>query len=106
MWLEGPTALGWHRWRECEQKYAYGLVERFKQAQERLRLYTELSAKQLEKYQYERARRTEGRTTTQQVLLFESDYEAAELSRIQALFDLFSNYTQMQLFEEAHHESR
>src|SRR5439155_687263 len=29
VWLEGPTALGWHRWRECEQKYAYGLVERF-----------------------------------------------------------------------------
>ena len=28
VWLEGPTALGWHRWRECEQKYAYGLVDR------------------------------------------------------------------------------
>jgi AcrR family transcriptional regulator len=29
VWLEGPTALGWHRWRECEQKYAFGIVERF-----------------------------------------------------------------------------
>jgi AcrR family transcriptional regulator len=29
VWVEGPTALGWHRWRECEQKYAYGIVERF-----------------------------------------------------------------------------
>ena len=29
VWLEGPAALGWHRWRECEQKYAFGLVERF-----------------------------------------------------------------------------
>jgi len=29
VWLEAPAALGWHRWRECEQKYAYGLVERF-----------------------------------------------------------------------------
>jgi AcrR family transcriptional regulator len=29
VWLEGPTALGWHRWRECEEKYAYGLVQRF-----------------------------------------------------------------------------
>jgi AcrR family transcriptional regulator len=28
-WLEGPAALGWHRWRECEEKYAFGLVERF-----------------------------------------------------------------------------
>ncbi|HEX4060424.1 MAG TPA: TetR family transcriptional regulator [Streptosporangiaceae bacterium] len=27
VWLEGPSALGWHRWRECEQKHAYGLVE-------------------------------------------------------------------------------
>jgi hypothetical protein len=29
VWLEGPAALGWHRWRECEEKYAYGIVERF-----------------------------------------------------------------------------
>lgn len=29
VWQEGPTALGWKRWRECEEKYAYGLVERF-----------------------------------------------------------------------------
>jgi AcrR family transcriptional regulator len=27
VWLEGPPALGWHRWRECEQKHAYGLIE-------------------------------------------------------------------------------
>jgi AcrR family transcriptional regulator len=29
VWLEGPTALGWHRWRECEKKYAYRVVEGF-----------------------------------------------------------------------------
>jgi len=29
VWLEGPAALGWHRWRECEREYAYGVVERF-----------------------------------------------------------------------------
>ena len=29
VWLEGPAALGWHRWRDCERKYAYGLDERF-----------------------------------------------------------------------------
>jgi AcrR family transcriptional regulator len=29
VWLEGPAALGWDRWRECEKDYAYGLVERF-----------------------------------------------------------------------------
>jgi AcrR family transcriptional regulator len=32
VWLEGPAALGWHRWRECEEKYAFGLVERFVRA--------------------------------------------------------------------------
>jgi AcrR family transcriptional regulator len=29
VWLEGPPALGWQRWRECERNYGYGLVERF-----------------------------------------------------------------------------
>jgi len=29
IWVEGPTALGWRRWRECEQKHAFGLVESF-----------------------------------------------------------------------------
>lgn len=28
VWQEGPLALGWHRWRECEEKFAYGLIER------------------------------------------------------------------------------
>jgi AcrR family transcriptional regulator len=28
VWQEAPLALGWHRWRECEEKYAYGLIER------------------------------------------------------------------------------
>ena len=27
VWREAPLALGWHRWRECEERYAYGLVE-------------------------------------------------------------------------------
>jgi AcrR family transcriptional regulator len=27
VWQEGPLALGWHRWRECEEKFAYGLIE-------------------------------------------------------------------------------
>lgn len=29
IWLEGPTALGWRRWRECEEKYAHALVAGF-----------------------------------------------------------------------------
>lgn len=27
VWQEAPLALGWHRWRECEEQYAYGLIE-------------------------------------------------------------------------------
>jgi AcrR family transcriptional regulator len=27
VWQEAPLALGWHRWRECEMKYAYGFIE-------------------------------------------------------------------------------
>lgn len=27
VWQEGPIALGWERWEECEEEFAYGLVE-------------------------------------------------------------------------------
>jgi AcrR family transcriptional regulator len=27
VWQEAPLAFGWHKWRECEEKYAYGLIE-------------------------------------------------------------------------------
>lgn len=27
VWREGPAALGWARWKECEEKYAFGLIE-------------------------------------------------------------------------------
>lgn len=29
VWQEGPAALGWKRWQQCERKYAYGLIEGF-----------------------------------------------------------------------------
>ncbi len=29
VWQEGPVALGWSGWKECEEKYAYGLIEQF-----------------------------------------------------------------------------
>lgn len=28
-WLEGPLALGWARWMECEAKYSYALIDGF-----------------------------------------------------------------------------
>ncbi|MCP2336546.1 TetR/AcrR family transcriptional regulator [Actinomadura rupiterrae] len=27
VWQEGPIALGWKRWRECEERFGYGVVE-------------------------------------------------------------------------------
>jgi AcrR family transcriptional regulator len=32
VWQEAPIALGWQRWKECEEKLAYGLVEQFVRA--------------------------------------------------------------------------
>jgi AcrR family transcriptional regulator len=32
VWQEGPMVLGWHRWREFEERYGYGIVERFVRA--------------------------------------------------------------------------
>ena len=29
VWQEGPVALGWARWKECEEEHAYGLIEGF-----------------------------------------------------------------------------
>lgn len=32
VWQEAPIALGWRRWKECEEKYAYGLIEQTSRA--------------------------------------------------------------------------
>ncbi|WP_116046592.1 TetR/AcrR family transcriptional regulator [Amycolatopsis palatopharyngis] len=32
VWHEGPVALGWHAWKQCEEKFAYGLVEQMLRA--------------------------------------------------------------------------
>lgn len=32
VWQEGPLALGWQRWKEYEEKYAYGLIEQLLRA--------------------------------------------------------------------------
>lgn len=29
VWKEALIALGWQRWKECEEKYAYGMIEQF-----------------------------------------------------------------------------
>jgi outer membrane protein TolC len=83
-----------------EQEKDWGdLVDKFLQAKDRVALYANLEEIQRKKYDYERIRRGQGRTTTQQVLYFEADLEQAQLSRIQALSDLLTTYSQMKLYE-------
>lgn len=82
------------------------LVDKFHQSQERFGLYQKLEKKQKEKFDYERARRTAGRTTTQQVLNFELDYEQAQLGRIQSLSDMLLVYSQMKMYEGVSDGSR
>jgi AcrR family transcriptional regulator len=32
VWHEGPVALGWHGWTQCEEQFAYGLIEQMLRA--------------------------------------------------------------------------
>jgi len=98
--------LAYHRKILDEESGWSDLVKKHQQAQDRYRLYRELEAKQKEKYEYERHRRLVGRTSTQQVLNFETDYQNAQLGRIQTLSELLQIRAQMKLFEGAASGSR
>jgi outer membrane protein TolC len=74
------------------------LSDKFRQAKERLALYIQLEGVQKNKLEYERDRRTKGRTTTQMVLLSEMDYEQAQLGRIRTLSELLQLVAQMKLY--------
>jgi outer membrane protein TolC len=91
--------------REEENDWA-NLQERFQRKQGDIRDHLALEQKQREKYAYELKRRSAGRTTTQQVLLFKGDYESAQRGTIQAMNELCGVYAQMKLFAEVPDESR
>ena len=74
------------------------LVAKFSEAQDRLKLHEDLEDVQKQKLDYERGRQRSGRTTMQQVLLFEIDYQNAQLGRIVALNELNQLNAQMKLF--------
>jgi outer membrane protein TolC len=63
-----------------------------------LDLYERLEKTQLNKLEHERIRRSQGRTTTQQVLNFELDYEQAQLSRLRAMSEMLQLIAQMKLY--------
>ena len=76
----------------------HDLKDRYQQHLEMLGLYEKLEKIQLSKLEHERRRRSQGRTTTQQVLYFELDYEQAQLSRLRAMSEMLQLIAQMKLY--------
>lgn len=74
------------------------LTAKFEQTKERLKLYADLENVQKTKLDYERDRQQRGRSTLQQVLLFEADYEQAQLGRIRTSAELLTLNAQMKLY--------
>lgn len=81
------------------------LAAKFRETKERYRLFTELEKIQKEKFEFERDRQQRGRSTLQQVLLFETDYQNAQLGRLRTLAELMTLNAQMKLYGVAY-ESR
>lgn len=92
---------------EQEQQWS-DLKDKFQQAKDRLTIYDRLEKVQKVKLDYERVRRQRGRTTTQQVLLFEQDYEQAQLGRIRTMSEILQLLAQMKTYdgERTANESR
>ncbi len=82
---------------EEKQDWA-NVTQRFHEAKQRLKLYFDLEDVQKTKLDYERDRQSRGRTTTQQVLLFELDYEQAQFGRLRTLADILQLNAQMKLY--------
>lgn len=94
------TAADWSYQRKVfeEERDWQDLTAKFSEAKDRLKLYLDLERTQKEKLDYERDRQQRGRSTLQQVLLFETDYEAAQLGRIRTFADLLTLGAQMKLY--------
>ena len=64
----------------------------------RYKLASEIEKAQREKMDYERVRHGRGRTTTFQVIQFETDYATAQLNRIRTQFDILNQYAKLRTF--------
>ena len=90
--------LRFQRARFDEQRDWDTLATQFHQAQERLKLYLDLEKTQQEKLAYQRDLQTRGRSTLEQVWLYEADYQSAQTGRIQTLAQLLNLNAQMKLY--------
>lgn len=75
------------------------LVQKLADAKERLKVITELEQAQKLKFEAERKRQSQGRSTSYQIFLFEQDYLNAQLSRVQAAALVLTTYSQIKTFE-------
>ncbi|MDB5037056.1 MAG: hypothetical protein JWQ35_584 [Bacteriovoracaceae bacterium] len=75
------------------------LTQKFISAKDRLQLVRELEESEKEKVRHERERLQKGRTTTFQVLLFEQDYSASKLNRIQSEGEVLTLLAQLKTFK-------
>lgn len=82
------------------------LVARFELAKEKIRLYEELEASQREKLEYERSRQKSGRSTVAQVILFETDFEQTQFSRIRSLAEVLGLNATMKLYGVAYNPAK
>lgn len=74
------------------------VVSRFRESKTRIKLFTDLERIQREKADFEREKQQRGRSTMQQVLMFETDYQSAQLGRIRTFAELLTLTAQMKLF--------
>lgn len=64
----------------------------------RYKLAAEIEKASREKMDYERVRHGRGRTTTFQVIQFETDYATAQLNRIRTQFEILNQYAKLRTF--------
>ncbi len=82
-----------------EQKQEFlDLKAKLSEAQSRLSLARELEKIQQDKLEHERTRLQRGRSTTFQLIQFETDYSTAQLTRLRSQFEVIRLVAQLQTF--------
>ena len=95
---EYAATLAYQRKKFEQERDWDDLTQKFNESKERFKLYNELEESQRKKLDYERDRHARGRSTTQQILLYELDYQQALFGRIRTLADLMQLNAQLKLY--------
>ncbi len=83
----------------------HDLNAKFRESRTRLKLFTDLEKTQREKADFERDKQQRGRSTMQQVLIFETDYQTSQVGRIRTLAEILMLHAQLKTYG-ASYESR